>query len=234
MMVQRKHAAIASLTAALLWPALAQTPRDLKVRNTYRYLERGRYQWTLFIDEDRATLKRIRCVEYTLHPTFPDPVRRICEPEDAFRLSTDGWGEFTILLKIEWGDGRVTRQQYRLDLHSPPGVAFTKPPAAEPGPIRTGNWSRPLGNGQWEWTVFIAADASTLDQIRCVEYLLHPTFPNPIRRVCERGDRPDQAFPLSAQGWGAFDVSIKVDFREGRTRFMKHTLQFGARPPTAR
>lgn len=77
MMVQRKRAAIASLTAALLWPALAQTPRDLKVRNTYRYLERGRYEWTLFIDEDRATLKRIRCVEYTLHPTFPGPGAKV-------------------------------------------------------------------------------------------------------------------------------------------------------------
>lgn len=225
----RTLGSIAILAAVAAWGAAGQAPSQLKVRNTYRYLGRGHYQWTVFLSEDRPTLDQINCVEYTLHPTFPNPVRRVCDSAGGFALSADGWGEFPVTLKIEWKDGHATRQQYPLDLHSPPAMAQPPPPPAPPpalGPIRTGNTARPLGRGQWAWTVFIAADANTLGQIQCVQYTLHPTFPNPIQRVCQPGGRPDAAFPYSNQGGGTFVVGIKVELRNGGALNLKHTLKF--------
>jgi len=33
----------------------------------------------------------------------------------------------------------------------------------------------------------IQGSDNALDQIQCVKYTLHPTFPNPEREVCKRG-----------------------------------------------
>jgi len=62
-----------------------------------------------------------------------------------------------------------------------------------------------IGNGFWEWTAFIQGPPETLRQVKCVRYTLHPTFPNPIRDVCNRGNGP-RAFSLTTTGW---DVSAK-------------------------
>ncbi|MGO9093906.1 MAG: pYEATS domain-containing protein [Bryobacteraceae bacterium] len=223
----RTQVRVAMLAAVTLLSAAGQAPGELKVRNTYRYLGRGQYQWTIFLSEDQRTLDRINCVEYTLHPTFPNPVRRVCGAAGGFPLTAEGWGEFPLTVKIEWKDGHATRQQYSLDLHSPPAtVQPPTPPAPALGPIRTGNTARALGGGQWAWTVYISADENTLGRIQCVQYTLHPTFPNPIQRVCQRGGPADAAFPFSAQGWGTFDVGIKVELRDGGALYLKHTLKF--------
>ena len=214
----------------------AACAQGLKVSNTYRYRGQGRYEWKVFVAEDPATLSRVNCVEYTLHPTFVNPVRKVCDSNGGFALSSDGWGEFTILVKIEWKDGPPTRQQYQLDLHSaqaapgapPQAVGHARPAArAKLAAIRPGNTSRQLPGGQWAWTVFVAANEDTLGKIQCVQYTLHPTFPDPIQRVCERGDRADAAFPFSAQGWGTFEVGIKVEFKDGTTRDLRYMLRFG-------
>ncbi len=196
--------------------------QDVQITNTYRYAGDARFKWTVFVKAEKSTLDRISCVEYTLHPTFPNPIRRVCNSNRGFALDAEGWGEFTIFVKIEWRDKRVTRQSYRLRLHS----AAEKSPASEPAPIRAGNTSQYLGGGTWSWTVFIVANKRTLDTIRCIEYMLHPTFSPPVRRICEAGNLATQAFPLAARGGGTFDVGIKVLFRDGRSQFMRHTLKF--------
>jgi hypothetical protein len=92
--------------------------------------------------------------------------------------------------------------------------------------VTTGNVSTYLGNKRWEWTVFIKADPETLAKIDCVEYLLHPTFPDRSRVVCDRGSSPGQAFPLTATGWGVFDIPVTVTFKDGHSLNLKHSLQF--------
>jgi hypothetical protein len=89
--------------------------------------------------------------------------------------------------------------------------------------ISTGNIATSLGNGQWDWTVFITADTATLNNIRCAQYTLHPTFPNPIRVVCERGSDA-RAFAHRSQGWGEFDIKIKITFQDGKTQLASHHL----------
>ncbi len=88
--------------------------------------------------------------------------------------------------------------------------------------INTGNTAQPDGNGRWNWTVFLDADQNTLSEIKCVEYTLHPTFPKPIRKVCN----PANGFGLSSNGWGTFNIKIKIMFKDGRTRKLNHMLRF--------
>lgn len=84
------------------------------------------------------------------------------------------------------------------------------------------NTSSPIGNGRWSWTVFLDGPSPTLDKIKCVEYHLHPTFPNPLQVVCERGKQ--QAFALNGNGWGEFNVAVYVKFLDGSERSYNHWL----------
>jgi hypothetical protein len=95
--------------------------------------------------------------------------------------------------------------------------------------IRIENSSTLLGtkNGDdwWAWTVFVTAPDETLNQIKCVRYTLHPTFPEPVTKVCKKGsDR--QAFALSSEGWGTFRINIRVYFRNGKYQDFTHDLKF--------
>ena len=202
---------LAALTLATASPVFAA----LTVTNTSSYMGGGRWAWKVFVDADAETLQRIECVEYTLHPTFPDPVRRVCnQAKTKFALSTNGWGTFTIKVRIEYRDGRSDLREHQL--------VFTQTPATAPLNLKARNWAREIEPGWWEWGVQLAGPAANLDRIRCVEYTLHPTFPNPVRMVCSRADR----FLLTARGWGTFDLKIKVLLKDGSMYPMTHSLKF--------
>jgi transcription initiation factor IIF auxiliary subunit len=92
--------------------------------------------------------------------------------------------------------------------------------------IAVENTSSPIGNGRWAWTVYLNASAPTLDKVKCVEYHLHPTFPNPLQVVCERGQQ--QPFALRGSGWGEFNVVVTVKFTDGTERQYSHWLKLSS------
>jgi transcription initiation factor IIF auxiliary subunit len=107
--------------AALTWqssPAkVAQ--ENITVSNTSKYLGDGRWDWTVFVKAQQPVLNKIQCVEYTLHPTFPNPIRRVCalgNPSNAFALRTNGWGTFLIKIRVLYRDKSVQQLQYNLVL----------------------------------------------------------------------------------------------------------------------
>jgi transcription initiation factor IIF auxiliary subunit len=97
------------------------------------------------------------------------------------------------------------------------------PAAGAQEKIQASNTSRSLGDGRWDWTVFVTAQRPVLDKIQCVEYTLHPSFPNPIRRVCVRGN-DSQAFALSANGWGTFAIQVRVLYRDRSEQRLQYNL----------
>src|SRR3954469_14987285 len=76
------------------------------------------------------------------------------------------------------------------------------------------NTARSIGDDRWDWTVFLQASAQNLSKVKCVVYTLHPTFPNPVRRVCDRGQGA-RAFALNSNGWGEFTIHAKVMLKDG-------------------
>lgn len=216
--------------------AVAQT-KDLNIMNTSEYVGGGRYNWTVYIEAPAAILTRIDSVEYTLHPTFPNPVRIVKSRDNKFALKSNGWGEFTIFVRIFFSDGTINKYEYPLKLsktevkesRSPASTSSKPSVEVEKVQITAANVSSYMGNGLWDWTVFIAASDEVLSQIQYVEYTLHPSFSNPVQRVTTRGKEANKGFFFSANGWGTFQIPIKVVFKNGQARFLKHQLTFSTK-----
>lgn len=48
----------------------------------------------------KDALSQVNSVTYTLHETFPDPVRHVTDRESGFKLKSKGWGEFQVKVEI--------------------------------------------------------------------------------------------------------------------------------------
>lgn len=103
-----------------------------------------------------------------------------------------------------------------------PGVAVVM--AAEPDAqtmkqvppaLRFNNFARPMGSHYerpyYQWRVFVDEPARVLDTIRQVDYVLHPTFPEPFQTSRDRS----RNFELVASGWGGFRILITVRYASG-------------------
>lgn len=62
------------------------------------------------------------------------------------------------------------------------------------------------GKNYWSWSVWIDTSTEIINQIDMVEYILHPTFHNRVRRKTTKEDK----FILSSKGWGEFMIHIKI------------------------
>jgi prokaryotic YEATS domain/TIR domain len=74
----------------------------------------------------------------------------------------------------------------------------------------------------WSWKVWVDGTDEALDQIETVRYLLHPTFPNPIRV----GKNRQSKFELSDKGWGEFAITAQVSTKTGETISLEHWIDF--------
>lgn len=80
------------------------------------------WEWSIWIDGDENELNKIKFVEYTLHPTFPNPVRIIKDRQTKFRLEAAGWGIFTIYAKAVLQNGSKIDMEHELELLYPDGT----------------------------------------------------------------------------------------------------------------
>lgn len=234
----RCAAAVSLVLATLLISERTASPLEIAaasvgLTNTARYTDSGRYDWTVSVMADDATLNSIRKVEYTLHPSFPNPVCTVTDRKSRFALSSNGWGEFNIAARVFFEDGRVQNLEHWLTLKAAsqpsPEIAKSPSPPHTHGAVSAGNMSHSAGDDRWDWTVFLIADDKTLDDIHHVDYTLHPTFPDPVRRVSTRGTSPGKGFFLSSNGWGTFTIGIRVTFKDGEVAALTHTLTFATK-----
>jgi hypothetical protein len=91
--------------------------------------------------------------------------------------------------------------------------------------IKMNNSSASQGSGRCEWSVWIDGDQEQLNQIDRVEYVLHPTLPQPLRTVRDRSTN----FKLESRGWGEFMVHAKAITKEGETLRLNHWLKLSDR-----
>lgn len=78
------------------------------------------------------------------------------------------------------------------------------------------------GEDWWSWAVWIEGSDEALDKVDCVEWTLHPTFPNPVRRIYDRTTK----FRLETAGWGVFQIVAQVNMKDGKQIQLRHYLQF--------
>jgi len=88
-------------------------------------------------------------------------------------------------------------------------------------PLRLEQEAAYQGDDYWKWSVWLAGRQPDIDRVKYVEYTLHPTFPDPVRRIRDR----DSQFRLSTAGWGEFTIYAKVVFKDGNQQFLEHELK---------
>ena len=103
--------------------------------------------------------------------------------------------------------------------------SFAAAQVSAQGGLTADNVSKYIGNDRWEWTVFVKGAPGTIKEIQSVEYQLHSTFTPSVVTVTQTSN-PQMPFGLTRNGWGVFEVRIKVTFRDGRTTRLTHMLRF--------
>ena len=96
---------------------------EIRFNNFARYVgvRHGQdwYEWAVYVDEPDNVLQQINAVEYLLHRSFPNPLRRRTDPTNHFFLEASGWGEFPIRITVFFKSGSRLETVYSLNLSKP-------------------------------------------------------------------------------------------------------------------
>lgn len=97
--------------------------------------------------------------------------------------------------------------------------------------IRINNYARALstiqGRNYYNWRVFVDEPVQVLNRIAEVQYLLHPTFPNPLQVRTNPNDR----FALENSGWKQFTIQITIRFKDHSIETTSYYLDLTKRWP---
>jgi transcription initiation factor IIF auxiliary subunit len=77
------------------------------------------WRWAVWLSGPVEELDEVDHVVYTLHPTFPTPVRHVKDRSTNFRLESSGWGTFTIHVKVVTKAGGEQHLEHELELFYP-------------------------------------------------------------------------------------------------------------------
>ena len=98
----------------------------MRIKQDQELLRENYWEWSVELDGEPEELDKVLFVEYTLHETFPNPIRRISTRENNFKLKTAGWGEFMIYAKVLFKDKTNSRLNHWLKLLNRDGTRTTK------------------------------------------------------------------------------------------------------------
>jgi transcription initiation factor IIF auxiliary subunit len=94
---------------------------EFEIQQWEEYQGDNWWKWAVWIEGSDEALDRIDYVEWTLHPTFPDPIRKVRNRSEKFRIETGGWGVFQIRARVQTKDGSSQKFKHALSLHFPDG-----------------------------------------------------------------------------------------------------------------
>jgi len=99
--------------------------KELKILQSEEYQGEDWWKWAVWLEGNAEALDHVEFVEWTLHPSFRDPIRTTRNRSDKFRLETGGWGVFIIHARVGIKDGSSLRLHHSLRLHYPSGEENT-------------------------------------------------------------------------------------------------------------
>jgi transcription initiation factor IIF auxiliary subunit len=91
----------------------------MEIRQSESYSGDDWWQWSVWLDGTTEELDAVEYVDWHLHPTFPQPVRRVTDRSSKFRLETGGWGAFRVSAVATLKSGESVRLRHALELHYP-------------------------------------------------------------------------------------------------------------------
>lgn len=149
--------------------------------------------------------------QWNVHPFYPNYTKQhlFKDPSPSQASTSSPLLELASLAKAHAAEGELSRS---VEGSRNDNVYFTAQSIAT---IRFNNYARHIGElygrTYYQWRVFVDEPMAVLDRIEEVQYLLHPTFPEPfvIRKY------PGDGFALETSGWGEFTIVITVKFKDG-------------------
>jgi hypothetical protein len=80
---------------------------------------------------------------------------------------------------------------------------------------RFASYSRFIGTKKgydtYAWCIYLDVDRDELNNVQEVEYILHPSFPNPVRVI----RNAKHCFALESEGWGGFVLHTRIILNNG-------------------
>ncbi len=98
----------------------------MKIKQNQELVRKNYWNWSVELEGTEEELDNVIFVVYTLHETFPNPIRRISSRNNNFKLKTAGWGEFMIYAKVLFKDKTETRLTHWLELSDEEGTRTRK------------------------------------------------------------------------------------------------------------
>ena len=92
------------------------------VAQSQKYERDQWWKWSLWIEGSDDDLDQIQSVTYTLHPTFPEPIRTVTDRASKFQLRRSGWGIFLIPVQVRLKNGRTVKLEHQLQFSIPRSV----------------------------------------------------------------------------------------------------------------
>jgi len=89
---------------------------NLEIRQEVTPHDEGWWDWAVWLEGPLNELDEVEYVEYILHPTFPNPVKKISNRATNFRLNARGWGEFNIQVRVHLENEEIIRLEHWLEL----------------------------------------------------------------------------------------------------------------------
>jgi len=80
------------------------------------------WKWSIWIEGADEDLDQIESVTYTLHATFPEPIRTVKDRASKFQLRCSGWGVFLIPVEVRLKNGTRIRLAHQLQFAIPPAA----------------------------------------------------------------------------------------------------------------
>ena len=99
----------------------------IQIKQSSFYDGKDWWTWAVWLEAPKAEMDAINCVVYTLHATFPEPVRTVKTRRNGFRIESSGWGEFEIYVEIVRSKGVPLKRTHWLSLEYP--ATDTRAPA---------------------------------------------------------------------------------------------------------
>ena len=94
---------------------------------------------------------------------------------------------------------------------------------AQESSLSVANTSKYLGNGKWEFEIFVKAPPEEIESIQSVEYIFPSSFPTPEDQGFFQGD-PKYPFAHKWIGYGVFKIGIKINYSDRSARSLEHML----------
>ncbi len=132
----------------------------IKVKQSATPAGKDWWKWSVWLEGDDKELGAIDSVKYTLHPTFPNPVRVVRSRGTKFRLTSGGWGEFDIHIELCYKDGRVRERKHWLKLEEDTGDRLRRHVRRQVNRILPGEEGG--GAGEERRAVFISSSAAEM------------------------------------------------------------------------